>query len=261
MVRTSWVGSVVSAAWAEPGVAVGYERLPREYRMRRSRKHAFLWVIAFGTLSLALPLWTADDLPSSFRYPFLIAWVALMGWLFHATLRCRTAVDIKAIHVRGMAKRRRLAWEDIQDIRAELNPASAVQSGAANILVHAYGRDGSKVLLPFVDDLHVNVERELELLVGAWEELRGETWAPDPQAAFLIDRRDARQAALMMGFAAVMLAFIPLTVLMLLPLFMDLPEWLASALTPLMVMGVGAPLIFVLAATASYRSRRSGSGG
>lgn len=229
--------------------------------MKRSRMHAFLWVIAVGTVGMVLPLWTADDLPASFRYPFLAAWVALMGWLFHATLRCSTAADIKAIHVRGMVKRRRLAWEDIQDIRAELNPASAVQSGAANVLVHAYGRDGSKVLLPFVDDLHVNIERELELLIGAWEELRGEDWAPDPQAAFLIDRRDARQAALMMGFAAVMLAFIPLTVLMLLPLFVDLPEWLEPALTPLMVMGVGAPLIFLLAATASYRSRWSSGGG
>ncbi|MCX4902885.1 hypothetical protein [Streptomyces sp. NBC_00878] len=218
--------------------------------------HMFLWVIILGTLSLFLPMWAADDLPASFRYPFLAAWVALMGWLFYATLRCSTTVDIKAIHARGMGKRRRLAWEDIQDIKAEANPASAMQSGAANVLVHAYGRDGSKVLLPFVDDLHVNVERELGLLLEAWEELRGEDWAPDPRAAVLIDRRDARQAALMMGFAAVMMAFIPLTVLMLLPLFVDLPKWLESVLHPLLVMGVGAPLIFVLTAISSYRNRR-----
>lgn len=179
-----------------------------------------------------------------------------MGWLFYATLHCSTIADIKAIHARGMVKRRRLAWEDIQDIRAEVNPASAMQSGAPNVLVHAYGRDGTKVLLPFVDDIHVNVERELGLLHDSWVELRGEDWAPDPQAAVLIDRRDARQAALMMGFTAVMLAFIPLTVLMLLPLFVDMPEWLESFLNPFTVMGVGAPLIFALTAIASYRSRR-----
>jgi hypothetical protein len=217
--------------------------------------HAFLWVIGLGTLSMSVALWGAE-MPASFHYPVLAAWVALMGWLFYATLRCSTVADIKAIHARGMVKRRRLAWEDIQDIRAEVNPASAVQSGAPNVLVHAYGRDGSKVLLPFVDDVHVNVERELGLLLDSWVELRGEDWAPDPQATVLIDRRDARQAALMMGFAAVMLAFIPLTVLMLLPLFVDMPEWLESVLNPFTVMGVGAPLIFALTAIASYRSRR-----
>ncbi|MEV4033869.1 PH domain-containing protein [Streptomyces umbrinus] len=217
--------------------------------------HAFLWVIGLGTLSMLVALLGAE-MPASFRYPVLAAWVALMGWLFYATLRCSTIADIKAIHARGMVKHRRLAWEDIQDIRAEVNPASAVQSGAPNVLVHAYGRDGSKVLLPFVDDVHVNVERELGLLLDSWVALRGEDWAPDPQATALIDRRDARQAALMMGFAAVMLAFIPLTVLMLLPLFVDMPEWLESVLNPFTVMGVGAPLIFALTAIASYRSRR-----
>ncbi|MFE6488837.1 PH domain-containing protein [Streptomyces sp. NPDC057757] len=218
--------------------------------------HLFLWVIGAGTLAMVVALLPDDDLPATFTYPFLLAWVALMGWLFHATLRCSTTADVKALHARGMIRRRRLAWEDIQSIRAELNPASAMQSGAPNVLVHAYDRNGAKVLLPYVDDLHVNVEREVGLLLEVWEELRGEDWAPDPAAAVLIDRRDARQAALMMGFAAVMMSFIPLTVLMLLPLFADVPEWLEPVLAPFVVMGVGVPLIFVLTALVSYRGRR-----
>ncbi|MFJ4830719.1 PH domain-containing protein [Streptomyces sp. NPDC088747] len=235
---------------------MAYERLPREYRMKRSRTHLFLWVIGAGTLAMVVALLPDDDLPTTFTYPFLLAWVALMGWLFHATLRCSTTADVKALHARGMIRRRRLAWEDIQSIRAEPNPASAMQSGAPNVLVHAYDRNGAKVLLPYVDDLHVSVEREVGLLLEVWEELRGEDWAPDPAAAVLIDRRDARQAALMMGFAAVMVSFIPLTVLMLLPLFVDVPQWLESVLAPFVVMGVGVPLIFVLTALVSYRGRR-----
>lgn len=220
----------------------------------------FLWVIAAGTVSMLAAVLTADDLPASVTYPFVIAWVALMGWLFHATLRCcSTTADIKSIRVRGMVRRRRLAWEDIQDIRAEANPAAAMQSNAAHVIVHAYGRDGSKVLLPFLDDLHVNVERELGVLLEAWEELRGADWAPDPDAAVLIDRRNARQAAMTAGFIAVMLSFIPLTVLMLLPLFVDMPGWLESTPQPLTVMGVGLPLIFALTAITSYRgSLRNG---
>ncbi|MFI6335791.1 PH domain-containing protein [Streptomyces sp. NPDC050535] len=218
--------------------------------------HVFLWVIGAGTLTMVVAILPADDLPASFTYPFLVAWVALMGWLFYATLRCSTTADIKALHARGMIRRRQLAWEDIQSIRAEVNPASAMQSGAPNVLVHAYDRNGTKVLLPYVDDLHVNVEREVGLLLEVWEELRGEDWAPDPAAAVLIDRRDARQAALMMGFTAVMLSFIPLTALMLLPLFVDVPEWLEPVMQPFVVMGIGAPLIFVLTSLASYRNRR-----
>ncbi|MGW3661966.1 PH domain-containing protein [Streptomyces sp. NPDC005141] len=238
---------------------MGYDRLPREYRLSRSRMRLFLWVIAAGTVSMLGAVLTADDLPGSVTYPFVIAWVALMGWLFYATLHCSTTADIKSIRVRSMVRRRRLAWEDIQDIRAEANPAAAMQSNAAQVIVHAYGRDGSKVLLPFLDDLHVNVERELGVLLEAWEELRGADWAPDPDAAVLIDRRNARQAAMTAGFIAVMLSFIPLTVLMLLPLFVDMPGWLESTLQPLTVMGVGLPLIFALTAITSYRGRlRSG---
>ncbi|MET9894746.1 hypothetical protein ABZZ47_31940 [Streptomyces sp. NPDC006465] len=70
-----------------------------------------------------------------------------------------------------------------------------------------------------------------------------------------IDRRNARQAAMMAGFVALMLSFIPLTVLMLLPLFVDMPGWSESTLQPLTVMGVGLPLIFALTAVTSYRAR------
>ena len=49
--------------------------------------------------------------------------------------------------------------------------APALRSGL--LLVHAYGRDGSKVLLPYLDDVHVDVERELGVLLRAWQELRG----------------------------------------------------------------------------------------
>ncbi|MER5400283.1 PH domain-containing protein [Streptomyces sp. NPDC002599] len=236
-------------------MGAGYERLPREYRLKRSRMRLFLWVIALGTVSVALTLLSADDLPTSFTYPFLVAWVALMGWLFYATLRCSTTADLKAIHVRAMVRRRRLAWEDIQGIRAELNPGAALQQNAPGVLVYAFGRDGKKVLLPFLDDLHVNVEREVTVLLEAWEELRGEDWAPLPEAVARIDRHNARQAAILTAFTTTMLVFIPLVVLMLLPLFVDMPGWLESVLHPFVTMGVGMPLVFVLTAVFSYRRR------
>ncbi|WP_406836196.1 PH domain-containing protein [Streptomyces sp. AHU1] len=234
---------------------MGYERLPREYRLKRSRMRLFLWVIAMGTVSVALTLLSADDLPTSFTYPFLALWVALMGWLFHATLRCSTTADLKAIHVRAMFKRRRLAWEDVQGIRAERNPGAALQENAPDVLVYAFGRNGRKVLLPFLDDLHVNVEREVAVLLEAWEELRGEDWTPDPVAAARIDRHDARHGAMLNAFAVTMMAFVPLMVAALLPLFVDMPGWLESVLHPFVALGVGLPLVFALTAVTTYRRR------
>ncbi|MFD3589339.1 PH domain-containing protein [Streptomyces sp. NPDC058683] len=237
------------------GRAVVYDVLPREYRMTRQRMLTFLVVIAVGTLSLLGGLLTADDLSAGFTYPFAVAWLALMGWLFYSTLRCSTRVDIKAIHVRGMVRRRRLAWADIQDIKAEASLAGAVQKGAASVLVHAYGRDGSKVLLPFLDDVHVNVEYELGVLLEAWAELRGADWTPNAEAAVVIRRRESRQGALTAGAGVTGCAFIPLMGLALLPLFVDMPEWLESVLNPFAVMLLGPLLIFTLTVVVDYRKR------
>ncbi|MGW3283976.1 PH domain-containing protein [Streptomyces sp. NPDC001002] len=224
--------------------------------MRRGRMLAFLGVILVGMLTVPLPMLADDGLSASVAVPVAIAWVALMGWLFYAALRCSTTADIKAIHARGMLRRRRLAWEDVQDIRAE---PTYGDSGSASVVVYVYGRDGRRVLLPFVDDQHVHVERELTVLTEAWHELRGADWSPDLEAAVLIGRRDVRRQALWLGFGCAMLAVIPLTVLMLLPLFVDVPGWLESTLDPLVVMGLGVPLVFALTAIAAYRSRLSDS--
>ncbi|MPY61935.1 PH domain-containing protein [Streptomyces spongiae] len=237
---------------------MGHDALPREYRMKRNRMLLFLFVIAAGTVSVVGAVMSADGLGAFLTYAFLIAWVALMGWLFYATLRCSTVADIKAIHARGVFRRRRLAWEDIQDIKVEFSYEGAVQSGAAGVLVHAYGRDGSKVLLPFLDDVHVDVERELGVLLEAWQELRGEDWTPNPEAAVAIHRHEARQKAISTGLTAVGCAFLPLMVLAGLPLFMAWPDWLEAMLSPLWVMLLGAFLVFTLTAVLSYRRRVRG---
>ncbi|MFE4965675.1 hypothetical protein [Streptomyces sp. NPDC056660] len=159
-----------------------------------------------------------------------------MGWLFYATLRCSTRADI-------------------QDLKAEDSLAGAVRKGAASVLVHAYGRDGRKVLLPFVDDVHVNVEYELGVLRGAWEELRGADWTPNAEVVVVIRRRENRQGALTAGAGVAGCAFVPLTGLALLPLFVDMPGWPEPVLNPFVVMLLGPLLIFTLTVVVDYRKR------
>lgn len=75
-------------------------------------------------------------------------------------------------------------------------------TGRANtpgVVVYAYGRDGRKVLLLFVDEQHGDVGREIAVLTAAWQELRGANWLPDPEAAVLIRRLRARGQALRVG--------------------------------------------------------------
>lgn len=237
---------------------MSYERLPLEYRMSSGRLRLLITMILLATPAALLPLLMIEEIPTGIRTVVSLAVVALFGWLVYGSRRSATTADIKAIGVRGFFRRRRVAWEDIQDIRAELNPAAAMQSAAPNYITFVYGRDGRKLQLPYVDDQHVSMEREMALLLDIWTELRGDDWAPDPQAAVRIDRRNARQAALLSGMSWAMLGFLPLVVIMLVPLFADLPEGLESVLSPWAVMGVGLPLIFVLTALASYcRSLRN----
>ncbi|MFJ3780052.1 PH domain-containing protein [Streptomyces sp. NPDC090075] len=197
----------------------------------------FLLVMFGATVSLPGGM-LADDVSASVVLPIAVVWVTLGGWFCYALLRCSTAADIKAIHVRGMIRRRRLAWEDVQDIQAE---ATHAESPSPGVVVYVYGRDGRRVQLPFVDDLHVDVEWELAMLMTAWQELRGADWSPDLEAAVLIGQGQARRKALWAGVGATMLAFIPLTVLV-----------VTSMVHPLVALGA-VPLVFALTAITSYR--------
>ncbi|WP_326799530.1 hypothetical protein OG946_32580 [Streptomyces sp. NBC_01808] len=121
------------------------------------------------------------------------------------------------------------------------------------MLTCAYGPDGSRLQLPYLDDRHVDVDREVAALRAHWERLRGAGWAQDPAAAARIDRLVARRSAMVVGFACTFVSFIPLVALMLVPLFVSLPEILETVLAPYTVMGAGLPLVFAVTAVLSYR--------
>lgn len=46
--------------------------------------------------------------PTSAAVPVAIVWLTFMGRLFHGALRCSTAADVKAMHARGIFRRRQL---------------------------------------------------------------------------------------------------------------------------------------------------------
>lgn len=210
---------------------------------------------AGGMLCALLPLWITG-IPVWVSVTVTLLVVGLLGWIIYAAGQLATVADLKGVEIRGYFGRRRIAWEDIQTIEAAPNPGALTQNDAPSTIVYVYARDGKRRLLPYVDDIHVNLAREYQLLCEIWEELRGQDWEPDADAAVHIARSQARQAAMTLGMVCSMLSFIPLMVLALLPLFVDMPEWVESAMNPFAVLGIGLPAVFVVTALLSYRKNR-----
>ncbi|MFF2792638.1 hypothetical protein ACFVT6_38850 [Streptomyces sp. NPDC058049] len=75
-----------------------------------------------------------------------------------------------------------MAWEDVQDIRAE--PVRGSDGGfIPRVVVYAYLTGGRRKLLKHLDDKEYDVDREIAVPRAARAELRGTDTAPDVPAA------------------------------------------------------------------------------
>ncbi|MEU3060947.1 PH domain-containing protein [Streptomyces subrutilus] len=187
--------------------------LPRDYRIRSGRTTVLVLAVGGGWLAALLPLWNDETIVGWVKLLVAGLLVVLFGWLLFAARRCSTSADLKGITVRGMTRTRRLAWEDVQDIRAVPNPSATMARNAPKVLSYAYDTDGKRLLLAYVDDVHVTVEREIDLLRAAWTELRGEDWEADADAARRIRRQHAREAGTARATAWITGAIVLFTVL------------------------------------------------
>ncbi|MCX5406420.1 PH domain-containing protein [Streptomyces sp. NBC_00335] len=163
--------------------------LLREYRTKPGNWVVF--VAFFGLLGFfAL---ATSELPWPRWVKLLVG--ALMaifvGWVLYARSRRFTTVDHRGIAVRDAAGVRRLAWDDIHDIRAVDIPH--VDGGTApRTIVYAYRTDGRRLGLPCVDDVEQTaVGWEVVSLRSILAERRSADWVEDPRA----EPRIARQAA------------------------------------------------------------------
>ncbi|MCF3182358.1 PH domain-containing protein [Streptomyces polychromogenes] len=176
---------------------MGAEMLPRDYRIRSQQMTAVYVAVGVGLPGIALSVLNLDDVPGSVKLAVMAAVLLLFGWLVWASKRCATSADLKGIRVRRFTGSRRLAWEDIQEIRAARNPSAGMGQNQPALISYAYDGEGRRVQLMYVDDNHVDVEREIAALRAAWEELRGPDWAPDPRARERMERQAVREGRVM----------------------------------------------------------------
>ncbi|MFD4376581.1 PH domain-containing protein [Streptomyces sp. NPDC058486] len=208
----------------------GSSALPRTYRIKPGRMTALYVAAGIGLPAAMIPLYTEEFVSGWVKWLVTLLVLAFLGWIVHAARKLSTSADLKGIHVRGFVRNRRIAWEDIQDIRAVPNPSAAMGQGQPRTISYVYGRDGSRLQLFYVDDVHVSVEREIGVLRAAWEELRGDGWTEDAGAARLIDRRAAREGTAFKALSWAMMSVVALTVLFVVLLLTNSvflgPEWI-----------------------------------
>ncbi|MCX5198638.1 PH domain-containing protein [Streptomyces sp. NBC_00249] len=175
------------------------QRLPRDYRVRAQQMTAVYIAVGLGTPGIALSVLNLDDVPGGVKLLVMALVLALFGWLVWASKRCATSADLEGIRVRRFTGSRRLAWADVQDIRAVPNPGAAAAKNQPNVISYAYDYAGRRVQLMYVDDNHVDVPREIAVLRAAWEELRGPDWEPEPEALERIERQAVREGRMLTG--------------------------------------------------------------
>ncbi|MGW8776565.1 PH domain-containing protein [Streptomyces sp. NPDC055796] len=140
--------------------------LPREYRMSRGRRNGLLAILVAKTAVLLFTLWTEDIPPfwlqlglSVLMAPLVIVFIVRLPW-------SATLVDNTGIRVRGITHTRRVAWEDVQDIRAE--PVRGSDGDLApRVVAYAYLTGGRRTLLKHLDDKDYDVDREIAVLLAA----------------------------------------------------------------------------------------------
>ncbi|MFF4581461.1 PH domain-containing protein [Streptomyces sp. NPDC001373] len=176
---------------------MGAELLPRDYRIRSQQMTAVYLAVGVGLPGTALSVLNLDDVPGPVKLVIIALVLLLFGWLVWASRHCATSADLKGIRVRRFTGSRRLAWEDIQEIRAVRNPGAGMGQNQPGLISYAYDGEGRRVQLMYVDDNHVDVAREVAVMRAAWEELRGPGWVPNPQAHARMERQEVREGRML----------------------------------------------------------------
>ncbi|MFI1016555.1 PH domain-containing protein [Streptomyces sp. NPDC020965] len=147
--------------------------LPRAYRLGSSRIGILMTVLTLFSLAVLGPVLSDGITPAWLKVLLPVFFAGLIGRAWFTAHRVGTFADARGIEVRGFFRRTRFGWAEIQDIRAQPNPAAARQPLAPAAIAYVYGRNGKRAQLMCLDSARVNVAQEVAALRAAWEQGRG----------------------------------------------------------------------------------------
>ncbi|MFF1490552.1 PH domain-containing protein [Streptomyces sp. NPDC058304] len=124
------------------------------------------------TLGWLVEAWTEELIP--YWAKLLSSAVALFVVGIAVTLpRSGTSADRTGLKVKGPLRTRRLAWSEIQDIKAQSIGGSSRGEGLVpTVVTYAYRAGGRRLMLLHLNDMYYDIDREVGVLRAAWAELR-----------------------------------------------------------------------------------------
>ncbi|MFI1652333.1 PH domain-containing protein [Streptomyces avidinii] len=159
-----------------PGAGAG--GLPRAYRMSRGRRNGLMAVLVAKTALLLFMVWSEDIPPFWFQLGLSVLMALIVIVFLVRVPRSATLVDSTGIRIRGITRTRRVAWEDVREIRAE--PLRGSNGGLVpRVLAYVHLTGGGRRLLKHLDDTSYDVDREIAALSAARAGLRDTDTAPD----------------------------------------------------------------------------------
>ncbi|WP_344341771.1 PH domain-containing protein [Kitasatospora putterlickiae] len=148
-------------------------RFPHEYRVATTRVGGLALTVLLLSFGALLPLWSDQEFAPSTKAIGSLLVIGFCLLVIVGVARAGTLVTAEGITVRGLVRRRRLPWAEITRFGKAPNPNAHAGRGAPAFLTYAFRADGRKVHLPYVDDKHVLVDREVERLNALLAERRG----------------------------------------------------------------------------------------
>ncbi|MET9323901.1 PH domain-containing protein [Streptomyces sp. NPDC003038] len=166
----------------ERGVVAGAEDLPREYRVSRGRKNGLIALLVCKTALLLFLAWTEEIIPSWLKLGLSVVLPLFLVVIVVRVPRSGTQVDSTGIRIRGITHTRRVAWEEIQEIRSK--PLRGADSSLIpRVIAYAYLTGGRRKLLLHLNDTDYDIDHEIAVLRAALAELRGRDSMPNAPVA------------------------------------------------------------------------------
>ncbi|MFD2277969.1 hypothetical protein ACFSUJ_01125 [Streptomyces lusitanus] len=177
----------------------------RRYDVTRGFSAGFLIRRGAGLTAAALPFVFDEEVPLWATILVIAVIVLLAVWVAAAYRRAATILYEDHILIRTAFTTRRVAWEDVQEIRNERNPGADQHNLPKSVMV-LYDRDGRRLALPHLSEWAVDsLDEELRVLRDMWTRRRGEDWAQLPEVTTKLDAVTAKseRAAEQLGLLSI----------------------------------------------------------
>ncbi|MER5731274.1 PH domain-containing protein [Streptomyces sp. NPDC002138] len=140
-------------------------------------------VLVAKTALLLFVLWTEEIFPSWMKLGLSVLIPLLLAVFAVRVPRSGTLVDRTGIRIRGISRTRRLAWEEVQDIRSEPLRGADLSAFLPEAVAYAYLAGGRRKLLLHVNNEGYDMDHEIAVMRAAWAELRGTGSVPEAPVA------------------------------------------------------------------------------